>query len=289
MLTLSIRATGPGAAEGALCRPHKSRQARRLTSDGCSVAPACHRRLAHIAAAVVAAPTPTAAAPAAATGVDRFSLNNKIALITAGSGDLFGSSVTEALAEAGATVLTASRSLERNEEYAASMRAQGFQAKGYQLDIASVESIAALRQQIIADFGRVDILVNNALARDGHGRDTSAGDVTATAENAARVAAGDFVGLFELCNQFIPEIQRNGGGSIINSALCPRTSCARSQAHILCYCKGWRLSDRCAPFSLEHIRCCHPGPTVIRGYALLWEAEPNMCVASNGSLCTSVF
>jgi NADP-dependent 3-hydroxy acid dehydrogenase YdfG len=227
--------------------------------------------------------------------VDRFSLKNKIALITAGSGDLFGSSVTEALAEAGATVLTASRSLERNEEYAASMRARGFQARGYQLDIASVKSIAALRQQIIADFGRVDILVNNALTRDGHGRDTSAGDVTATAENAARVAAGDFVGLFELCNQFIPEMQRNGGGSIINSAPCPNQLCT----HRISYRKHIsyaiaRIGVSLIAFvvrscSIEHIRRRHPGPADVRRHALFREAEPHVCVAGNAASCARVF
>ena len=44
--------------------------------------------------------------------------------------------------------------------------------------------------------GRLDILVNNALTRDGHVGGW--GDVTATAEHTAQVAAGDFTGLFEM-------------------------------------------------------------------------------------------
>lgn len=50
--------------------------------------------------------------------LDRFSLRGKIALVTAGAGPLFGSSISRALAEAGATVITASRSLEANQEFA---------------------------------------------------------------------------------------------------------------------------------------------------------------------------
>ena len=57
------------------------------------------------------------------TVLDRFRLDGRIALVTGGAGPLFGSSVSEALAEAGATVLVASRSRERNEQFAADLRA----------------------------------------------------------------------------------------------------------------------------------------------------------------------
>ena len=86
------------------------------------------RRLALTAAALAPLSRPPAALAAAQasssepTGIDRFSLEGKVALITAGAGDLFGSSVTEALAEAGAMVLTASRTLERNLEFCAALR-----------------------------------------------------------------------------------------------------------------------------------------------------------------------
>ena len=86
------------------------------------------RRLALAAAALAPLPRPPAPLAAAAasssepTGIERFSLEGKVALITAGAGDLFGSSVTEALAEAGAMVLTASRTLERNLEFCAALR-----------------------------------------------------------------------------------------------------------------------------------------------------------------------
>ena len=108
------------------------------------------------------------AAASSATGVQRFDLTGKVALITAGAGDLFGSSVTEALAEAGATVLTASRSLDRNVAFCDELRQRGFSAQGYAVDISDVASIRALHAAVMADHGRLDILVNNALTRDGH-------------------------------------------------------------------------------------------------------------------------
>ena len=151
---------------------------------------------------------------AARKGIERFSLEGKVALITAGAGDLFGSSVTEALAEAGATVITASRSLQRNQDYATSMRERGYDCFGYTVDTTDPASIRALRETVVAAHGPINILVNNAVVRDGHQGGWE--DITATAENTAKVAAGDFTGLFEMCNQFIPVMQQAGGGSIIN-------------------------------------------------------------------------
>ena len=58
--------------------------------------------------------------------LDKFSLEGRIALVSGGAGAMFGSSISEALAEAGATVVTASRSLERNREFAERMKGEGF-------------------------------------------------------------------------------------------------------------------------------------------------------------------
>src|SRR5689334_18562273 len=144
--------------------------------------------------------------------LDRFSLKGKIALVTAGAGPLFGSSLSEGLAEAGATVITASRSLERNEEFAAQLRSNGYDAYGLQCDITAPASIRALRDEVLARFGRLDVLVNSALARDGH----AGGFEDQSAEHCRRSAEGDFAGLFETCRAFIPAMVRQSRGSIIN-------------------------------------------------------------------------
>ena len=144
--------------------------------------------------------------------LDRFSLKGRVALVTAGAGPLFGSSISQALAEAGATVITASRSLEANEEYARSLQAAGHDAAGMQLDIVDPDSIRRLHDDLIARFGRLDILVNSALTRDGH----AGGLETQTPETWMRSAQGDFAGLFLICQQFIPDMVRQGRGSIIN-------------------------------------------------------------------------
>src|SRR6478735_3752481 len=130
--------------------------------------------------------------------LDRFSLKGRVALVTAGAGPLFGSSCSEALAEAGATVITASRSLERNEEYAARMRARGLDVHGMQVDIGECESIDGLHAEVSSRFGAPDILVNNALARPaGMGliEDVQPDSLHATAR-------ADVVGFVWMCKKF---------------------------------------------------------------------------------------
>jgi len=144
--------------------------------------------------------------------LERFSLNGRIALVTAGAGPLFGSSISEALAEAGATLITASRSLDRNEAFAKELRARGYDAYGMQVDIENSLSIDRLHDEVIDRFGRLDVLVNSALARSGHaGRFEDQ-----TPERLAAASAGDFQGLFRICQRFVVDMVKQGRGAIIN-------------------------------------------------------------------------
>ena len=65
---------------------------------------------------------------------DLFSLKGKVAIVTGGRG-LYGSSITEGLCEMDATVVIASRNGAKCEEYAAELRAKGYQAIGLSLDL----------------------------------------------------------------------------------------------------------------------------------------------------------
>jgi NAD(P)-dependent dehydrogenase (short-subunit alcohol dehydrogenase family) len=146
--------------------------------------------------------------------IDRFRLNGRIALVTAGAGPLFGTSISRALAAAGATVITASRNLNRNVEFAHELRGVGWDAHGMQVDIQNTDSIDKLHHDVIDRFGRVDILVNNALARDSHSGVLSAQEP----RHLADIAAGDFVGLVRICQQFLPTFISQGRGVILNIA-----------------------------------------------------------------------
>jgi NAD(P)-dependent dehydrogenase (short-subunit alcohol dehydrogenase family) len=142
--------------------------------------------------------------------LDRFSLKGRIALVTAGAGPQFGSSISEALVEAGATLITASRSLENNRAYAEGLRRKGFDAHAMGMDVTDLGSIRRLHDQVLEKFGRLDVLVNSALARVGGSFETQ------TADDWLISARGDMVGLFAICKAFVADMVRQGGGSIIN-------------------------------------------------------------------------
>ncbi|MCC6491770.1 MAG: SDR family oxidoreductase [Pirellulales bacterium] len=146
--------------------------------------------------------------------LDRFRLDGRTALVTAGAGPLFGRSISEALADAGATVITASRSLERTEQYAESLRARGLDVHGMQVDVCDVDSIDRLFEAAIRQFGAIDVLVNNAVARTGH----IGCLVDQTPDHLRSAAEGDFLGLFRLCQRFVESRTSSRCGSIINIA-----------------------------------------------------------------------
>src|SRR5262249_37803966 len=146
--------------------------------------------------------------------LDRFSLKGRVALVTAGAGPLFGRSISTALAEAGATVVTASRSKKRNEQVAAEMRQLRHEVQGLGFGQENLASIDALHDQIQSRFGQLDVLVNSALARDGH----VGAFEDQTSETWEHAAQGDFAGLFRHCQRAVEAMKKQGRGSIINIA-----------------------------------------------------------------------
>lgn len=93
-----------------------------------------------------------------------FSLENKVAIVTGGRG-LYGASISLGLCEMGATVVIASRNAEKCEELAAELRAQGYKAVGMALDLSDDASIKQLAKDVYDRYGKIDILVNNAVDR----------------------------------------------------------------------------------------------------------------------------
>ncbi|WP_229750098.1 SDR family NAD(P)-dependent oxidoreductase [Paenibacillus nasutitermitis] len=95
-----------------------------------------------------------------------FQLERKVAIVTGGSG-LYGEHISSALGEAGAIVIIASRGLEKCEQLAQSLQDQGCQAFARRLDLANEDSIAQFTAEVTAEFGQIDILVNNSVSRTG--------------------------------------------------------------------------------------------------------------------------
>ena len=94
-------------------------------------------------------------------------LSGKIALVT-GASQGIGKACALELAKAGATVALAARSIDKLEAVAAEIVAAGGAAKVFALDVTSEESIKACAKAVLAEFGTVHVLVNNAgITKDG--------------------------------------------------------------------------------------------------------------------------
>lgn len=95
---------------------------------------------------------------------DLFDLAGRVAIVTGGAG-LLGCQMSEALGEAGASVVIASRTLATCEAWAEELRSRGIDAVALPVDVSIPEANERLVSATLDHFGRLDILVNNALAR----------------------------------------------------------------------------------------------------------------------------
>src|SRR5438034_10749113 len=94
-------------------------------------------------------------------------LANQIAVVT-GGGRGIGRAIALKFAAAGADVVCVSRTAENSEKVANEVRALGRKAWAHAVDVADAAAVAAAAEKILADCGKVDVLVNNAgITRDG--------------------------------------------------------------------------------------------------------------------------
>jgi len=90
-----------------------------------------------------------------------FSLNNKIAVITGGTGVL-GQSMVKGLSAAGASVVILGRRKEAAEELAKEIRDSGGKALAVKADVLDRAQLDQAKNEIISEFGSIDILINAA-------------------------------------------------------------------------------------------------------------------------------
>lgn len=101
--------------------------------------------------------------PEALSVPELFSLHDKIALVTGATG-LIGRHYCTALAEAGATVIIADLQQARCEQLLSQLPNSGHLA--IQMDVTSPSALTMVRDTILEQFGRLDVLVNNAAIND---------------------------------------------------------------------------------------------------------------------------
>ena len=93
--------------------------------------------------------------------LDSFRLDGKVAVVTGGNQGL-GEAFVHALAEVGAEIAIAARSLERSEQVATSIRDKGGRAIAVELDVTDPVQSERMLETVTRELGPVDVLVNNA-------------------------------------------------------------------------------------------------------------------------------
>ena len=137
-------------------------------------------------------------------------LKGKVCFITGGSRGI-GRAIALAMAEAGADVaFTYLRNQEKAEDVSRAVREKGVRCKAYHVDAASIEDTEQVAKLVIAEFGPISILVNNA----GITRDKSF--LKMTKDMWDEVVHVNLDGLFNTTRAILPSMVEAGWGRILN-------------------------------------------------------------------------
>ena len=138
-------------------------------------------------------------------------MSNRVAFVT-GSSRGIGRATALALSQAGHDIVVASFEVEKNEEVAAEIRAAGGKAMTSNLNLTSLESIRGSFAEAYAQFGRIDVLVNNAgITKDGLA-------MRMKPEDWSLVLQINLTGAFYAAQQVLPAMVKQRSGRIINIA-----------------------------------------------------------------------
>ncbi|MFV2123627.1 SDR family NAD(P)-dependent oxidoreductase [Micromonospora sp. LOL_013] len=132
--------------------------------------------------------------------------------VVTGANRGLGRAVAQQLAKAGLQVVVTARSDEAAERTAAELTGLGLSVSGHQLDITDPASVARAMADVGYQYGRFDVLVNNAAIAIDRGQAASAADT----EKVAATLDANLMGTWRCCTAAIPEVKRNGYGRIVN-------------------------------------------------------------------------
>ena len=136
-------------------------------------------------------------------------LDGKITVLT-GAGTGIGKGIARAFAKEGAPLVLASRNEANLQATADEVRTYGVQALVVPTDVTDETQVKALFARTIAEFGRVDVLINNSGAFDGGPVDEL------PLETWLKVLAVNLTGPFLCAREAMPIMKAHGGGRIIN-------------------------------------------------------------------------
>jgi len=144
--------------------------------------------------------------------VTEFSLEGKVAIITGASRGI-GRAIALRFAQAGASVVVSSRSLDNVQAVAGTINSSGGAASAIQAHVGQPDDVARLVQHTLDTFGRLDIAVNNAATNPHFGPllDADEGQLD-------KILDTNLKGCFRVCKAVVPHMMAAGGGKIVNLA-----------------------------------------------------------------------
>ncbi|MBA2512676.1 MAG: SDR family oxidoreductase [Rubrobacteraceae bacterium] len=134
--------------------------------------------------------------------------NGRVALVSGGNRGI-GLEVCRQLAEGGLTVILGSRDEEKGRQAAEGLPEN---VVARQLDVADAGSVERIAASIENDFGRLDVLVNNAGISNDDGQDGAGADL----DRVKEALEANLFGAWRLCEAAIPHMRREGYGRIVN-------------------------------------------------------------------------
>jgi 2-hydroxycyclohexanecarboxyl-CoA dehydrogenase len=136
---------------------------------------------------------------------------DKVVIVTGGGGGI-GSAICQRFADEGATVVVTDMNSDSVQTVANDINGKGGRALAITADIASGDACRALVAQVFAEFGRIDVLANNA------GINRRGNLLSLTEDDWHTSFAVNLDAMFHLSRAVLPHMIAAGGGAIVNTA-----------------------------------------------------------------------
>jgi 3-oxoacyl-[acyl-carrier protein] reductase len=215
-----------------------------------------------------------------------FSVEDKVTIVT-GGGVGIGRSIAVEFARAGAHVVIASRKMENLEPVTAEIKKLGRRSFALALDVRQEDAVKDLVERTVAEFGRLDVMINNA----GASFRANPEDISPNGWNT--VVQINLNGVFFGCKWAGRQMMTQGGGVIINlssiagvngSSMMPHYGAAK--AAVINYTRSLGMA-----WGRKNIRvnCIAPGPVETEGYmGVLTKQDPGVAKKAYDTVASRV-
>ncbi|MCM3662954.1 3-oxoacyl-ACP reductase FabG [Mesobacillus subterraneus] len=166
-------------------------------------------------------------------------LKDKVAIIT-GAANGIGLAAAKTFAVEGAKVAMADFDEATGSQRAAELTEEGFEVAFFQVNVADRSSVDTMVQSVLGNFGKIDILINNAgITRDGMLHKLAV-------EDFQKVVDVNLTGVFNCAQAVVPAMVQQGSGKIINTSSVSgvygnvgQTNYAATKAGVVGMTKTW--------------------------------------------------